>query len=365
MYKSALKLYLPALVLVLAGMVTMNTIGESGDFFTKQLWWLVIATVAFVGSALYDPRPLRQRKVLVGLYLGILIILGLLFALGSVFGGAQSWFDLGWFALQPADPAKIILILILAKYFAIRHVEIASLRHVIASALYMAPIAILLILQPDFGSAMVIVGIWLMMLIVSGIPFKRLLGMAGLGIVAIALAWNFVFLDYQKERIETFFDPYADISGSGYNVYQSLVAVSAGGMWGRGLGEGTQSRLQFLPESETDFIFASFVEEWGIAGAVLVFVLFGMIIFELVKRSRHAESNFESLYLLGLASLLLVHFVMHVGINLGVLPATGITLPFMSYGGSHLITTFLALGLAVSMSRRSRYVSNKELTFVD
>ncbi len=363
--KFSLSLFLPAITLVMAGMVTMNDIGQSGDFFTRQLIWLLLASISFWLIANIDSRTFRRRGVILSMYGAIIIVLIALFVLGAAFQGAQSWFDLGFFALQPADPAKYVLVLVLAKYFSKRHVEIAALRHVVASFLYTAPIVVLLILQPDFGSAMVVLALWLAMLIVSGIPIKRLFALFGIGVVAFLLAWNFVFLDYQQDRIKTFFDPYADISGSGYNVYQSLVAVSAGGWMGRGLGEGTQSRLGFLPEAETDFIFASFIEEWGLVGGVLIFVLFSIIIYQLVMRSRVSESNFESLYLLGVACVIFIHFALHISINLGLLPATGITLSFMSYGGSHVITTFAALGLAVAMSRRERYIATKELGFIE
>lgn len=352
-------------LLVLAGMITMNQIGTAEDFFSRQVIWLAIAIIVFFGFANYDHRPIRRQGVILITYGLILLSLLGLFIIGSAFQGAQSWFDVGLFAIQPADPAKLIVIFLLAKYFSRRHVEIASVRHVVVSFLYVAPVVALLILQPDFGSAMVILALWLAMLIVSGIPFRRLFALAAIGFGLLIIAWNFVFLDYQQDRIKTFFDPYADISGSGYNVYQSLVAVSAGGVIGRGVGEGTQSRLGFLPESETDFIFASFVEEWGIIGAILVFILFSMIIYRLVSLSQIAESNFETLYLLGFASLLLIHFALHVSINLGLLPATGITLSFMSYGGSHLITVFAGLGLAASMSKRTRYQATKELGFIE
>ena len=356
---------LPPILIVLAGMITFNEIGQVNDFFTRQVIWLLLGLIVYFITSRYDHRPLRRQGVLLSLYGIIIGVLGLLFVLGSAFQGAQSWFDVGLFAIQPADPAKLVIILILAKYFSRRHVEIAAFRHLVVSFLYVVPIVVLLALQPDFGSAMVVVAIWLLMLLISGIPWQRLLLLAGIASALLLLAWNFVFLDYQKDRIQTFFDPYADISGSGYNVYQSLVAVSAGGWIGRGVGEGTQSRLDFLPESETDFVFAAFVEEWGILGAILLFSLYTIIIWRLLLKARTAESNFERLYLLGFASLILIHFLLHISINLGLLPATGITLSFMSYGGSHLITMFGGLGLAASMSQRTRYQAVKSLGFIE
>ena len=253
--------------------------------------------------------------------------------------------------------------MILAKYFSRRHVEIAIIKNIVVSFLYCGLIVLLLIMQPDFGSAMIVMLVWLGMIILMGAPKKYLLSMFLIGITALSCMWFFVFADYQKQRIITFIDPYTDITGSGYNVYQSLVAVGSGSLMGKGVGEGTQSRLSFLPESETDFIFAAFVEEWGLVGALLVIICFILIIFELCKRAEQASSNFEAFFMLGLSCILLAHFLFHIGINIGLLPATGITLPFMSYGGSHLITTYAGLGLVVAMSQAKRLRSGSREIF--
>jgi rod shape determining protein RodA len=171
------------------------------------------------------------------------------------------------------------------------------------------------------------------------------------GLVAFAGLWFFGFHDYQRTRIMTFINPTADIHGAGYNAYQSTVAVGSGQLFGKGVGYGTQSKLRFLPEYQTDFIFAAFAEEWGFVGIVIVFGLFGVIFVRIVIIAARGASNFETLFALGVFFYFLAHFGLHVGINLGVLPVTGTTIPFMSYGGSHILAEFLALGMLSGMNK--------------
>jgi rod shape determining protein RodA len=248
---------------------------------------------------------------------------------------------------------KIVLIAMLAKYFSRRHVEIAHVRHIIVSGLYAFIPFVLILLQPDFGSAMIIFFIWLGMIMVSGVSKRHLFIVAAVGALAFSLAWLFVFQPYQKDRIKTFIHPLADIRGTGYNAFQSTVATGSGQFWGKGVGYGTQSRLKFLPEYQTDFIFSAFAEEWGFVGVVMVFLLFGLIIWRLFASAMVGASNFETLFTIGVAIYLMCHFVIHVGMNIGLLPVTGLPLPFMSYGGSHLLTEFVGLGIANGMRRYS------------
>jgi rod shape determining protein RodA len=169
------------------------------------------------------------------------------------------------------------------------------------------------------------------------------------GLLAFGGLWGFVFQDYQKERVKTFLNPLTDLQGAGYNAFQSTIAVGSGQLVGKGVGYGTQSRLEFLPEYETDFIFAAFSEEWGFVGVVILFMLYGLVIWRIVREAEHGESNFETLFALGLAVLFISHFIVHVGMNIGLLPVTGITMPFMSYGGSHLAMEFVGLGILSGM----------------
>lgn len=333
--------------------------GETG-FAERQVVWVLLGVVAFFIASSLDLRFLRRTWTVTAVYAVAILLLALLFVFGSVFGGAQGWFNFGAFALQPADPAKLALILVLAKYFSRRHVEIARMRHIVISGAYAFFVIALLFFQPDFGSAIIVAGLWFGMVLIAGIPFRYLAGLFGAGLVAGVLLWNFGFADYQKARIMTFLHPLADIQGSGYNAFQSTVAVGSGGVFGQGIGYGTQSRLQFLPQHETDFIYASFAEEWGLVGVIILLILFSVLVYRLVDNARRGETNFESLFVLGVAVLIMVHGTVHVGGNIGLLPVTGTTLPFMSYGGSHMLVGYTMLGMVNAMRRYERTVRSAD-----
>jgi len=275
--------------------------------------------------------------------------------------GAQSRFDFGYFALQPADPIKLVVILLLAKYFSRRHVEIAHVRHILVSGFYTLVIFLLIFLQPDFGSAIIIGMIWLGMVLVSGISKKHLFIVFLAGALSFGLLWTYGFADYQKDRILTFVHPLTDLQGAGYNAYQSTIAVGSGELLGKGVGYGTQSKLQFLPEYETDFIFAAYAEEWGFIGVTLLFILFGIVLWRILKNALYGVTNFEILFGTGLAILIMSHIIVHVGMNIGLLPVTGTTVPFLSYGGSHLITEFAGLGILMGMRRYSRAIHRDDI----
>jgi rod shape determining protein RodA len=350
-----------ALILSLAGLITMNSflsVGEAGaganHFFQRQAIWLAISIAVFLIASMIDWRFLRKKTTIIIIFAVCVFVLLSLFAVGSIFKGAKSWFDLGGFAFQPTDLAKLALVLLLAKYFARRHVEIANIRHILISGFYAFVIFALVLLQPDFGSAIIIFFVWLAMVLVSGISKKHFAAVFLLGITAFAGMWLFAFKDYQKQRIATFLNPLADIRGAGYNAYQSTIAVGSGGLYGKGIGLGSQSKLKFLPEYETDFMFAAFAEEWGLVGVLIIFSLYGTIVWRVIKISERGETNFESLYGLGVVSILLSHFIIHVGMNVGLMPVTGLVMPFMSYGGSHLVAEFLALGILQGQARYAR-----------
>jgi rod shape determining protein RodA len=260
---------------------------------------------------------------------------------------------LGTFSFQPSDFAKLTLIIILAKYFSRRHIEIANVRHILVSGLYAFVLFALILASPDLGSSMIIFFVWLGMVMISGISKKHLFAMIALGLIIFGLLWGFGFKEYQKDRIRNFINPLADIHGAGYNAYQSKVAVGSGQFWGKGLGYGTQSRLKFLPEYQTDFIFAAFSEEWGFAGVFILLSLYGVIIWRIIVNAMNGATNFEILFSSGVAVFFIVHIFINIGMNMHLLPVTGTPLPFMSYGGTHIVTEFLALGLVVAMRRYS------------
>ncbi|HEU0081136.1 MAG TPA: FtsW/RodA/SpoVE family cell cycle protein, partial [Candidatus Paceibacterota bacterium] len=302
----------------------------------------------------------RRSNVLVTLYGAMIAVLGFLFIAASTVKGAQSWFHLGLLSFQPVDVAKLLLVLMLAKYFSKRHVEIANIRHIVVSGIYAAIFFVLIALQPDFGGAVIVGCVWLGMVLVSGISKRHLTALFSCAVVAFALLWNFGFHDYQKARVMNFIHPLSDVRGSGYNARQSTIAVGSGQIFGKGIGYGTQSKLKFLPEYQTDFIFAAFAEEWGFVGTILFFGVFGVLIWRILANARRGATNFEILYGLGLSILFMSHFVINVAMNMGLLPVTGITLPFVSYGGSHLVTSFFALGILMSQRRYMRDAHKEE-----
>lgn len=346
-----------------AGLITMTSFtsvfleparANNNIFFTHQLIWISISFIIFLLFSMLDFSFLKRTDILVALFLFFCFLLGVLFVLGHVSNGAQSWFSLGGISIQPSDMMKLVVILMLAKYFSRRHVEIAHWRHIFVSGIYALIPFLLVFFQPDFGSAIIIFMIWFGMALVSGISKKHLLAVLFIGLSAFLGLWLFVFKPYQKERILNFVHPLTNIQGSGYNAYQSTIAVGSGQILGKGVGYGTQSRLQFLPEYQTDFVFAAFAEEWGFVGVIILLVIFTFIIFRILSIAMLGATNFEILYGLGVAILLMSHVIINIGMNIGLLPVTGITLPFMSYGGSHLVTEFAALGILMSMRGYSR-----------
>lgn len=348
------QLFVPAILISLAGLVTMNSFSGEELFFSRQVVWLCVSIGVFFVANAFEWQFISRTKVVTTLFFVMLGVLTLLFGLGIVSNGARSWFDLGGFNIQPSDPAKIVLIIVLAKYFSRRHIEIANLRHIVVSGVYAGLITLLVLLQPDFGSAVILFGIWFALVLVSGISKKHLLAVSGIGLVTIAFMWIFVFENYQKARILTFLSPLSDIQGAGYNAYQSTIAVGSGEIMGKGIGLGSQSKLLFLPEYQTDFIFAAFAEEWGFIGAILLLFFASLLVLRMVDIARKASTNFETLFTLGVVAMIGIHIFIHTGMNIGLLPVTGIVFPFMSYGGSHLLTEWFALGILSSMSRRAQ-----------
>ncbi len=339
---------------MMAGLFTMSSFQMYDTYFLKQGLWIIVSLVALVVASRFEYRFLKETRVVVALYGLALGVLTLLFILGKVSKGAQSWFSFGGFSFQPSDIMKLVLVIVLAKYFSRRHVEIANIRHVIVSALYTLIPFVLILLQPDLGSALVLGAIWLGMVLISGISKKHLFAVIAIAVISFSLAWTFVFKPYQKARLMNFIYPLQDIRGSGYNAYQSTIAVGSGGLFGKGVGYGTQSRLNFLPEYKTDFIFAAYAEEWGFVGAVLLFLFFGVILYMLGTYAFLGNSTFESLFTYGVLIWFFTHITINVGMNIGIMPVTGIPLPFMSYGGSHLLAESIALGMCIAMYKYAR-----------
>jgi rod shape determining protein RodA len=354
--KAEWPLLLIPLAIALLGVLTMHPFGAGASLAPRQLTWLLAATVVFIVCASIDMRFIRRTPVIITGFLGTLGLLGLLLVATHAVQGAKSWFDLGAFSFQPADLGKIVFIALMAKYFSRRHMEIGDFRHIIISGAYAASMILLILVQPDLGTAVIFTCIWFGMVLISGISKKHLLVVATIGLVVASALWFFGLRDYQRTRIVAFLNPAGDIRGAGYNAYQATVAVGSGQLLGKGIGYGTQSKLQFLPEYETDFIFAAFAEEWGFVGIVLVLVLYALLLTRLLAIARRSATNFDAFFTIGVAILLSAHIFIHAGINLCLLPVTGTTIPFMSYGGSHLVAEFAALGIVASLAREARTV---------
>ncbi len=340
-----------ALCLSLFGIATMYSHVGDNHFFNQQLVWLGVALFIFAIVLIPDYRFLRNTNTAFYAYIVVLVLLILTPIFAEEVMGARQRFDLGLFSVQVSDPAKLVLIAVLAKYFAKRHELIGDFRHIIISGLYTFVFFGLVFIQPDFGTAAILFMIWFGMVLVAGIRLRHLLIVFFIGLTAFAGLWEFAFKPYQKERIMTFLNPLADIQGAGYNAYQSTVAVGSGELFGKGIGYGTQSKLLFLPEYETDFIFAAFAEEWGMLGVLILFTLFAVVFGRLLYHAINGATNFEKLFTIGVTIYLFAHFFIHVGINIGLLPVTGTTIPFLSFGGSHLVTGFTALGVVLAMRR--------------
>lgn len=343
-----------AVAISLLGLATMRSFSWENLFFERQAIWIALGIGAFFLASVPEYGFLRRTTVIAALFIATAGLLALIYVFGTIVLGSQNRFDFGFFALQPSDPAKIILIAMLAKYFARRHVEIRHIRHIIISGAYAFVLFFLVFFQPDLGSSIIIFSIWLGMVLVGGISWKHLAALFIAGALIGGLAWQYGLHDYQKQRVISFLHPLADIRGAGYNAYQSTVAVGSGELLGKGVGYGTQSKLQFLPEYQTDFIFAAYAEEWGFFGVIILFALFGVIILRILGYALYASDNFGALFAVGIAIFLVAQFIVHAGMNMGLLPITGSTLPLMSYGGSHILTEYIALGMLMGMRRNAR-----------
>jgi len=341
----------PILLLTLFGTLTINSIGADNSLALRHLIFTIIGLATMWFVHLIDLQTITSSRRVLLLYTACVLLLLLLVPFGDTINGARSWFDFGPLSLQPVDIMKVGLILVMAKYLSKRHVEIARFKHVLITGIYFVIPFLLVFLQPDFGSSVVLLAIWGGLLLMSGLTRRHIIILASSAVVLGIVAWIFVLAPYQKDRIIDFIEPGQDILGSGYNSFQSKITVGSGQLLGKGLGYGTQSRLEFLPEHETDFIFAAFAEEWGFVGAFIILLLYTILLWRLVSLSSRARNNTARLITLGAVWYLGTHIIINIGMNIGIFPVTGVTLPFMSYGGSHLLAEWSMIGLVMGIYR--------------
>lgn len=333
--------------------------GHQTNYFKRQLIFIILGLAAMILTSFLDFRILKNySSILITLYFILLVILAILLFFGSKIRGAVSWFNFGAINFEPVELAKLIIVLILAKYFSNRHIEVYRVRHIIVSAFYVVLPMTLVLLQPDFGSALILVAIWLGIALLSEIKIKHLAIVIFFGALLILLAWIYVLQPYQKDRIFSLVNPQRDPLGASYNLIQSKIAIGSGGLWGKGLGQGSQGQLNFLPEEHTDFIFAVFAEEWGFLGIGFLLSVYALFFWRLVKLSLASTSNFSRFFASGFAIMVFSQVFINIGMNLGLLPIAGISLPFLSYGGSNLLINFIALGITQNMLIQSKNMSN-------
>jgi len=341
-----------AVALSVFGLVSIYSSSlADGDFsnFQKQAFFLGLGVCLMFFFSYFDWRTFKNNPylILVLYFLCLALFVGL-FIFAPEIRGVKSWYRVGIFSIDPIELAKIVLMILLAKYFSTRHIEMFQIRHILLSGFYVLLPAILVFLQPDFGSVLILIALWVGVLIVSGIKLSHFLILLLCGILILAMSWMFLMKDYQKDRILNFISP-TDPLGSGWSQNQAQIAVGSGGLLGQGIGSGSQTQYGFLPEPHTDFIFAAIAEETGLLGIFIIFSLFAIIFWRMAKIIFNSESNFPRLFTMGFSVVLLSQIFIHVGMNLGISPIIGISLPFVSYGGSGLLAFFCALGIVLNM----------------
>ncbi|MPZ13461.1 MAG: rod shape-determining protein RodA [Chloroflexi bacterium] len=319
-------------------------------WFLKQLLFSIVGVVAMVVAACIHPRTIRAFAYPIYGGAVVALVAVLLLGHGSEEYGAQRWLEVAGLPLQPSEPAKLALAVALARLLS---TNAPSLRLLGISALMAAVPMALVYLQPGLGNATSLGVIWFGMILLAGFPMRYAVSIVGTVVAAAPIAW-FGLQDYMRDRVLIFLNPAADPQGQGYNILQALISIGSGGMWGKGLFEGTQTQLRFLRVSHSDFIFSVLGEELGFVGAMALFAAFVVLLFRVLRAYELTDDRFSSLVCAGVVSMLGFQVVVNVGANLGLMPITGIPLPFVSHGGSALITDLAAMGLVQSPLLRRR-----------
>jgi len=332
--------------------VTRVQTGVGLPLYLKQVIWILLGCAAFLAMLVFDYHKIARWAYV--LYALILILLAVVLVAGKTSRGAQRWIPIGPFAFQPSEFAKLVLILVLATYYAHAPRE-GWLQRVVLPGLLMMPGLLLILKQPDLGSGLSFMAIFAAMMLVVGMRSKAMGILLLFAVMLFPFAWELVWgslHEYQRERITAFLDPAYDTGGKGYHALQSRIAIGSGELLGKGLYGGTQSQLKFLPEGHTDFVFAVFAEEWGFLGALVVLALFLGLLMLSLEIAMRAKDVLGALLAAGVVGMLGFCLMVNIGMTAGLLPIVGIPLPLMSYGGSAVVTTMAALGLLLNIKRR-------------
>ena len=343
-FLNAVNVSLALISILLISIGVLVIYSSSPELALQQTIFTVVGLIGFFLISRFEVK--FAGRLSIPLYLLIIAMLLLVLLLGIETRGSVRWIPLGIFNIQPSEFAKPVLILLLANFWS---KKTPSWRNILKSFVLSMPFIFLVFRQPDLGSALTISAIWIGMLFACGISFKKIVILFLILLVTIPGSWHFLHA-YLRHRITSFLSPESDPLGRGYNLIQSTIAVGSGELLGRGLGRGTQSRLQFLPEFRTDFIFASIAEELGFIGSFIILLLYLILFIFCIRLAAKTKNRFEFLIIFGVLSMLLFQFFVNVGMNMGLLPITGITLPLISYGGSSLIATLFSIGMIASVT---------------
>lgn len=347
-----LRLFVPLGLLLLGGFLTISSV--SGHLALLQLAWCGLGAAIFAFFLFFDWRTVfNYRWVIPAVYgIGVLLLVYVTF-FGPVVRQTRSWLVLGPVNFQPVELMKIALILLYASYFSRRHVGVARWSTIaISFALFVVP-AGLVALQPDLGSGFILATIWFGFLLFAGLPLRRItLALLVFAVVGV-YGWSHILKDYQRQRIMNVFYPERNVLGLNYSVTQSKIAIGSAGLWGKGYRQGTQTQLGFLTEPSSDFVLAAFIEEWGVAGGLLLLAAFVFLELWIIRVGIVADRNFETFVCVGVASMFAMQFLVNVGSTLGLMPVVGLTFPFVSYGGSSLVANFVLVAIVNSIRTRS------------
>lgn len=345
-----------ALGIVLIGILTIYSASydiieeHAGGLAPKQFYWLMMGLGAMLVAIFVDYHHLDQLAY--PFYVAMLALLVSVLFIGSMGGGSQRWIDLGFFTLQPSEPAKLAIVFVMAKYLQYDEPPRGyRLRDLWVPFTLVAPLFILTLIQPDLGTAMVLFVIFMSMILMGGLSLRSFFSLVGTGIVSLPIAYQFL-KPYQQRRIWTFLNPDLDPLGAGYHVIQSKIAIGSGGFFGKGYLKGTQNRLDFLPAQHTDFVFSVFAEEWGLLGCLILLGLYFALIAYALKVVARARDRLGALLVFGLITIFFWQIVINIAMVGGLLPVVGIPLPLMSYGGSSMVSMMLAIGLIINVSIR-------------
>lgn len=325
-------------------------------FFNRQVVLVLLGLLVFFLISQINYKVWSDYYKIVFVIIAFLLLVVL--TIGVNIRGTTGWFSFFGQTFQPVELAKIALVVFLAKFFSARGLRSGVLKNIFISGLVTGFLILLVLLQPDFGSAMILFATWLAMVLMLPVRKKTVFSIFLIIIMLAAAAWIFFLQDYQRERLLTFVQPQRDPLGSGYNVRQSIVAIGSGRLYGRGLSLGSQSQLNFLPEQETDFIFAVIAEELGFVGAGVVLALFLSLFIRLYKIARETGDNFAHFFVIGVITYLTIQTFVNIGMNMGIAPVAGIPLPLVSYGGSSLLSVLITLGIVLNI-----HLKNKTLMF--